>query len=107
MTYHNAIRYFEDEFKLNNIASIQPNSEVQPSALHISEISQSIKKNKIRCLFYNRPEKPALIKTLQKNSGAAAFALNPVGVDIDTGFDAWFNIMLDVSKNLSACLNNK
>ena len=106
MTYHNAIRYFEDEFKLNNIASIQPNSEVQPSALHIREISQSIKKHKIRCLFYNRPEKPSLLKTLQKKNDAIAFALDPVGVDIDTGIDAWFNIMLDVSDNLSACLNN-
>lgn len=107
MTYHNAIRYFETEFKLNNIASIKPNSEVQPSALHIREITQTIKNKNIRCLFYNQPEQPSLISSLQKQSGATVFALDPVGIQIKAGGNAWFDIMQDVSNNLRACLNSE
>ena len=107
MTFHNAIRYFEQEFGLNNIASIQPNSEVQPGIAHIQQITHLITDNKISCLFYNQPQKPALIKSLESKHKLSAYALDPVGIYIKAGTETWFDIMLDVSKNLSACLNSR
>lgn len=104
ITYHNATQYFEDEFGLNNIASVKPNEETQPSVRHISNITQMIKHDNIHCLVYNQPEKPRLIRSLQDRTGSHATALDPVGVNIEPGQNAWFEIMQDVASNLSSCL---
>lgn len=106
ITFHNATGYFENEFKLQNAGIIQSNSEIQPSALHIRKIIQTIKQRNITCLFYNQGEKPRLITSLQNQTHAKSYAFDPVGVNIQTGENAWFEIMENVASNLSACLNN-
>lgn len=105
ITFHNAIQYFENEFNLNNIASIQTNTEASPSAHHISEVIQRIRENNINCLFYNQPEQPNLITSLQAQTRAKAYAIDPAGVNVQAGEEAWFEIMQNVASNLSACLN--
>ena len=107
ITYHNSIQYLENELKLNNIASIQTNSETQPSAQHISSIVKNIKQNKIRCLVYNEPEKPRLITSLQSQTQTTSVAIDPTGVTIESGENAWFEIMENVTSNLSSCLNKQ
>ena len=107
ITFHNSIQYLENELKLNNIASIQTNSETQPSAQHISSIVQNIKKNKISCLVYNEPEKPRLITSLENQTQTTSVAIDPTGVTIEPGENAWFEIMENVASNLSSCLNKQ
>ena len=105
ITFHNSIGYFEDEFSLRNIASIQANPETQPSAQHIRNIVQMIKRENISCLFYNQPEKPRLITSLQNQTQASSYALDPVGMNIQAGENAWFEIMENITSNLNSCLN--
>jgi len=105
ITFHNAIQYFENEFKLNNIASIQTNTEASPSAHHISDVIRRIRENNISCLFYNQPEQPNLITSLQHQTRAKAYAIDPAGFNVQAGEQAWFEIMQNVASNLSACLN--
>lgn len=106
ITFHNAIRYFEDELKLNNAGSIQPNPESQPSAQHISNIVQRIEQDNITCLLYDQAEKPRLINSLQNQTHTKSYAIDPTGMNTRSGENAWFEIMENIASNLNTCLKN-
>ena len=105
ITFHNATRYFENEFRLKNVASIQSNHESQPSALHIKNIIQIIKDQNIECLFYDYATKPRLVTSLQNQTKIKGYPLDPTGASVQAGENAWFEIMQNTSTNLRACLN--
>ena len=102
LTYHDGYQYFETEFGLKNAGFIT-NSELQPGARHILELKKIIKEQNIKCIFYDAPTKPAMLKSLLANSKAKAFMLDPVGILITPGENAWFETLNLMSKQFINC----
>ena len=65
----------------------------------------SIEKNNVRCLLYQSP-KPDIVDTLTKKSQLAAFALDPLGLELEDENEAWFQIMLSTAATFKKCLAN-
>ena len=105
ITYHDAYQYFEDEHQLNHVDSISFDEEAGISLKHLHHIKDSIKKNNVRCLLYQSP-KPDIVDTLTKKSQVTAYALDPLGLDLDDEKDAWFQIMLTTAATFKKCLAN-
>ena len=102
LTYHDGYQYFENEFNLNNAGFIT-NSELQPGARRISELKKVIKEQRIECIFYDAPTEPPMLKSLLASSKADAFMLDPVGILIPPGKNAWFETMHSLAKQFINC----
>ena len=102
MTYHDGYQYFEKEFNLDNTGFITA-SELQPSARRISQLKSLIKEKKVECIFYDAPTKPSIMKSLQANSNAKAVMLDPAGILITPGKNAWFELMSLMAKQFISC----
>ena len=105
ITYHDAYQYFEDEHQLNHVDSVSFDEEAGISLKHLHHIKDSIEKNDVRCLLYQSP-KPDIVDTLTKKSQLAAFALDPLGLELEDENDAWFQIMLSTAATFKKCLAN-
>jgi zinc transport system substrate-binding protein len=105
ITYHDAYQYFEDEHQLNHVDSVSFDEEAGISLKHLHHIKDSIEKNDVRCLLYQSP-KPDIVDTLTTNSQLAAFALDPLGLELEDENEAWFQIMLSTAATFKKCLAN-
>lgn len=102
ITYHDGYQYFENEFGLNNAGFIT-SSELQPGARRVSELKQMIREKGIDCIFYDAPAKPPLLKALLSEAEAGAFMLDPVGIFVEPGREAWFEIMRTMADAFINC----
>ena len=102
ITYHDGYQYFENEFGLNN-AGFVTSSELQPGARRVSELKQMIKEQGIDCIFYDAPAKPPLLETLLSEAEAGVFMLDPVGIFVEPGREAWFKIMRTMADEFIHC----
>lgn len=102
ITYHDGYQYFENEFGLNN-AGFVTSSELQPGARHVSELKKMIREQGIDCIFYDAPAKPPLLKTLLSETEAGVFMLDPVGIFVEPGREAWFKIMRTMANEFIHC----
>ena len=102
ITYHDGYQYFENEFGLYNVGFVT-SSELQPGARHMSQLKQMIEEQGIACIFYDAPAKPPLLKTLLSESEAGTFMLDPVGIFVEPGREAWFKIMRTMADELVNC----
>ncbi len=102
ITYHDGYQYFENEFGLNN-AGFVTSSELQPGARHVSQLKQMIREQGIDCIFYDAPAKPPLLKALLSEAEAGAFMLDPVGIFVEPGREAWFKIMRTMADEFINC----
>jgi zinc transport system substrate-binding protein len=104
LSYHDAYQYFEQEFGLHHAGSVTQNEELQPSAGHIRMLRQLIKQQKIRCVVYDAPIRPALIDTLIQGSGARVVELDALGLLQTDDQRSWFILMRRLADNFSQCL---
>ncbi|MDH5387366.1 MAG: zinc ABC transporter substrate-binding protein [Gammaproteobacteria bacterium] len=102
LTYHDGYQYFEAEFNLNNAGFITA-SELQPGARRISELKKLIEEKNIECIFYDAPTEPPILKSLVANNKTNTFMLDPVGVFIPPGKNAWFETIHALTQQFINC----
>ena len=112
MVLHDAFQYFEHQYSLNGIGSIQLNPSVSPSLKRVAELRSKVKSGKVSCVFKEPqfPEKRvlAVIKGLDVRVGS----LDPMGVvskkfQKETGRD-FLNydvFILQLSNQFNDCLS--
>lgn len=105
IVYHDAFQYFENENMLNYIDTVNFSDETGPSLRHIREIKALINKNNIQCLLYQAP-KPAVINSLIQQTAIKATALDPLGMNTNNDKNAWFELMQQLTLNISRCLTS-
>ena len=103
IVYHDAFQYFENEYQLNYIDSINYDEETGTSLKHIRQIKTRIDKNNIQCLVY-QPPKPAIIDTLTNQTSIKATALDPLGLNVNNNKNAWFELMQQLAIDFNHCL---
>ena len=104
ISYHDAYQYFEKDYHLNRLASVNLNETASPGIKQIRYIKQLIKKRHITCVFYEAPVKPPLIHTLIANTSAKAVELDILGLFHPVDRFLWFDVLKQTADRMAACL---
>ncbi len=104
LSYHDAYQYFEHDYGLNNAGFVSDSDELAPGARHVRELREQIRTQGIHCLFYGAPNRPALVDTLTQDLEVNAQELDAMGIRLESGENAWFEIMLGIAEAAEACL---
>ncbi len=109
LVYHDAFQYFEQEYQLNGAHFITTSPDHAPGIRRIQQLQQLIRELSIRCIFYEPPNKPALIDVLQEASGEplSIAMLDPIGWQLPAGKPHYFDLMRKTAHTMVSCLGNK
>ena len=105
VVFHDATQYFERRFGLNAVGSITVSPDVQPSAKRLTEIRAKISKLDAGCVFAEPSFSPALVSTVTEGKHARSGTLDPEGLAIKQGPNAYFELMRNLTAGLKACLH--
>lgn len=103
LSYHDAYQYFENAYDLNNAGFVSSGDEISPSAKYVHELRDKIRKQQIHCLFYQAPNRPALIDTLTHGLAVEVFELDAMGTRLEPGENTWFDIINSLADAYKAC----
>ncbi|UCB54095.1 MAG: zinc ABC transporter substrate-binding protein [Thiotrichales bacterium] len=104
LSYHDAYQYFERAYGLNNAGFVSSGDEVSPGARYVNELRNRIRDEQLHCLFYEAPSRPALVDTLIHGLNVSALEIDALGVRLEAGENAWFEIMLGLTEAYESCL---
>jgi zinc transport system substrate-binding protein len=104
LSYHDAYQYFEQAYGLNNAGFVSGGDEISPSAKYVHALRDKIQKEQLHCLFYEAPNRPALIDTLTHGLEIDALELDAMGARLDPGEDTWFEIINKLADTFNSCL---
>ena len=105
LVYHDAFQYLERENSLSAAHFVTTSPEHSPGIKRIKELKQLILEKNIQCIFYEPPNKPALIDTLGEHRNINATAIDPGGAYIDAGKQHYFILMRQIADKLYECLS--
>ena len=104
LSYHDAYQYFEKAYGLNNSGFVSSGEEISPSAKYVRELRNKIQQQQLHCLFYEAPNRPALVDTLTHGLGVEVLELDAMGTRYEPGEDTWFKIMTKLAESYYSCL---
>ncbi|MHA1536850.1 MAG: zinc ABC transporter substrate-binding protein [Alphaproteobacteria bacterium] len=102
---HDAYRYFGRRYRLNQVAAATRGSQHRPGARHLVFVRKRLKQTGARCLFHEPGATPGLARTIVRGSGARIAVLDPLGVDIKPGPDAYFKTLRHMARDFRNCLS--
>lgn len=104
VVFHDAFPYLEKRYNLRAVGSITVSPGRAVGARRLSEIRAKIKATKAVCVFSEPQFEPKLVAMLIEGSGAGRGVLDPVGVELAPGPEAYFQLMEGLKKSLQECL---
>jgi zinc transport system substrate-binding protein len=104
VVFHDAFQYFEETFGLNAVGSVTVSPDHMPSARRIKALKKEIAESGARCVFLEPQFESALVQVLLEDSDARAGMLDPLGIDVTRGPDAYLELMDANADALLACL---
>ncbi|MCB1851594.1 MAG: zinc ABC transporter substrate-binding protein [Gammaproteobacteria bacterium] len=104
VVFHDAYAYFEHHYGLNAVGTVTVNPEHLPGARSIQQLRSRIQSLGARCVFSEPQFEPGVVRTLLEGSEARAGRLDPLGVEIPAGPDAYFIMMEKLADALLDCL---
>ncbi|MBV2120698.1 MAG: zinc ABC transporter substrate-binding protein [Candidatus Thiodiazotropha sp. (ex Ctena orbiculata)] len=104
IVFHDAYYYLEDYYGLNAVGSVSVSPERQSGAKHIHELRQKIRRLEAVCVFSEPQFQPKLADTLIAGTEASAGILDPLGMGLTPGEEAYFQLMNGLAENLASCL---
>lgn len=104
VVFHDAYRYFEEEFQVSPAAIVAVNPERPPGARRISEIRAEIISSGISCVFSEPQFEPRLVRVLTEGTAARSGTLDPLGAELVPGPAAYRQLLENLGRNFTACL---
>ena len=104
LVFHDAYQYLESRYDLNGLGAIVLNPETTPGARRIQEIRQRIDEAGVACVFSEPQFEIGYVRTVLEGSGARTASLDPLGVTIEPGPDAYSQVLTDLTDALADCL---
>ena len=104
IVFHDGYGYFEHAFGLNGKGTIAVDPARPPSAKRLAELRGALAEHDVRCVFTEAQFEPDLVSTVIEGTGIRTGTLDPLGVDVEPGPDAWFEIMRSLSDSVADCL---
>ena len=78
VTQHTAFAYLALDYDLKQVSITGLSADSEPSAARLAELTQYIKKNDIKVIYFEENASKALADTLSKEAGAQLDVLNPL-----------------------------
>ena len=104
IVFHDAYRYFEDRFDLTAVGSGVIGSERSPGARRILELRNKIHDLGAICVFAEPRINPGLVDIIIEGTQARTGILDPIGATIESGPEAYFTLMRNMSTSFRKCL---
>ncbi len=106
IVFHDAYQLFERHYGLNAVGSVVISPDRIPGARRIHELRERLQQSGARCVFSEPQFEPGLIATIIEGTDARSGVLDPIGVDLAPGPDAWFRLMQNLADALVECLGD-
>ena len=106
LVFHDGYGYFEHAFGLDGKGAVAVDPARPPSAKRLAELRGALVEHDIRCVFSEPQFEPDLVHTVVEGTGIRTAALDPLGVDVEPGPDAWFEIMRGLGDAMADCLGD-
>ena len=106
IVFHDGYGYFEHAFELNGKGAVAVDPARPPGARRIAELRSALAEHDVRCVFTEPQFEPDLVQTVIEGTGVRTAALDPLGVDVEPGPDAWFEIMRGLGDAVAECLGD-
>ena len=104
IVFHDGYGYFEHAFGLNGKGAVAVDPARPPGARRIAEMRGALAEHDVRCVFTEAQFEPDLVSTVIEGTGIRTGTLDPLGVDVEPGPDAWFEIMRGLGDSVADCL---
>ena len=104
LVFHDAYHAFERHYGVLAAGAVTLNPQRAPGAARIRTLRKRITDQDARCVFSEPQFEPRLVATLLEGTGARTGVLDPMGVGIRPGPDAWFELMRRLGNSLHDCL---
>lgn len=104
LVLHDAYRYFERRYRLNQVAAATLGAQSRPGARQMILVRKRLRETGARCLFREPGAAPGLAATLVQGTGARIAVLDPIGAHVKPGRDAYFTIMRRMARDFRRCL---
>jgi zinc transport system substrate-binding protein len=105
VVFHDAYQYFEKRFDMPASGSITVSPEVVPGAKRVSEIRGKVQELGAACVFAEPQFEPKLVSTVTEGTQAKSGVLDPLGAEIETGPDLYFQVIRNMATSLKSCLS--
>lgn len=105
VVFHDAYQYFEKRFQLRGAGSIAVSPDRPPGARRILQIRRRLQAAPSMCLFSEPQFSPGIVATLIAGTPARTGVLDPLGVDIAPGKEAYFALMRKLADAFHRCLS--
>lgn len=104
VVFHDAFPGFAARYGLNAVGALAVSPERPPGAKRLAEVRAHIAAAGVRCVFAEPQFRPALAETVVEGTGARIGLIDPLGVGIPPGPDAYFTLMRALARDLRDCL---
>ena len=105
MVLHDAFQYFEVRFGANVVGAIAIDPDRKPGARRISAIRKQLANGHVRCLFREAQFPAKLIATLTKGLSVRVASLDPIGLTIAPGPQAYGQLLRQLADTIENCLS--
>ena len=106
IVFHDAYQLFEKHYGLNAVGSVVISPGRMPGARRVHEMRERLVQSGAKCIFSEPQFDPGLIGTITEGTAASSGTLDPIGVDLEPGGDAWFQLMRNLANALVECLGD-
>jgi len=107
VVFHDAYRYFEDDFRISPIGVVSVNPERTPGARRVRQIRDEILGSRVRCVFSEPQFEPRLVRVLTEGTAARTGILDPLGAGIMPGPAAYQELLKTMGESLVRCLEGR
>lgn len=104
LVFHDAYPYFEARFGLAGLGAIVLNPESPPGARRLMEIRHRIEDAGVACVFSEPQFEIGYVTTVLEGTGARTASLDPLGVHVEPGPDAYRRMLTELADMLADCL---
>jgi zinc transport system substrate-binding protein len=105
IVFHDAYQYFEKRFGVTASGSITVSPEVVPGAKRVSEIRGKVQQLGAACVFAEPQFEPKLVSTVIEGTQARSGVLDPLGAQVATGPELYFEVIRNMATSLKSCLS--
>jgi zinc transport system substrate-binding protein len=105
LVFHDAFQYFEHRYQLNAVGSISFSPETRLSVKRLHQLRHHLKKQQVRCVFSEPQLESTLITILIENISVQRGTLDPLGMELASGKEAYFTLLRNLAKSFTQCLN--
>jgi zinc transport system substrate-binding protein len=102
--FHDAYQYLEHRYDLDVLGALTVSTDQAPGARRVAEIRALLQKDGVTCVLHEPQFKPAMIQVLAEGTGAQLGVIDPLGTEIPSGPDHYFQMMRTAAGSIRSCV---